>query len=198
MVNILTTVLYNRHDSNILTVYLRTVQEVQTEIAVRFKARRIAMNLTQRELAARSGVTWSSLKRFEREGLIALHSLLNLALVLDCLDDFDKLAVESRPIQPPNRSTPYWPSRCCGAERRAVKDAAMAYSPTELLTVYLDARNQRRKVGRLAFKDRQVLFEYDASFIASDIEISPIQASPQAWRSHCRHYDLRWPVRRIQ
>ena len=51
----------------------------------------------------------------------------------------------------------------------------MAYSPTELLTVYLDARNQRRKVGRLAFKDRQVLFEYDASFIASDIEISPIK-----------------------
>jgi transcriptional regulator with XRE-family HTH domain len=53
------------------------------------------MNLTQRELAARSGVTFSSLKRFEREGLIALDSLLNLALVLNCLDDFDKLAVES-------------------------------------------------------------------------------------------------------
>jgi serine/threonine-protein kinase HipA len=51
----------------------------------------------------------------------------------------------------------------------------MAYSPIELLTVYLDARNQRRKVGRLAFKDRKVLFEYDASFIASDIEISPIK-----------------------
>jgi len=51
----------------------------------------------------------------------------------------------------------------------------MAYSPTELLTVYLDARNQRRKVGRLAFKNRQVLFEYDASFIASNIEISPIK-----------------------
>ena len=81
-----------------MTVYLKTVQEVQTEIAGRFKARRIAMNLTQRELAARSGVTWSSLKRFEREGLIALDSLLNLALVLDCLDDFDKLAVEIRPI----------------------------------------------------------------------------------------------------
>ena len=51
----------------------------------------------------------------------------------------------------------------------------MAYSPIELLTVYLDARNQRRKVGRLAFKDRQLLFEYDASFIASGIEISPIK-----------------------
>jgi serine/threonine-protein kinase HipA len=51
----------------------------------------------------------------------------------------------------------------------------MAYSPIELLTVYLDARNQRRKVGRLAFKDRQLLFEYDASSIASGIELSPIK-----------------------
>ncbi|HZY73236.1 MAG TPA: helix-turn-helix transcriptional regulator [Edaphobacter sp.] len=81
-----------------MAVYLRTVQEVQTGIAGRFKARRLAKNLTQRELATRSGVTWSSLKRFEREGLIALDSLLNLALVLDCLDDFDKLAGETQPI----------------------------------------------------------------------------------------------------
>ena len=51
----------------------------------------------------------------------------------------------------------------------------MAYSPTELLTIYLDAQNQRRKVGRLAFKDRRVLFEYEASFIASEIEISSIK-----------------------
>ncbi len=75
-----------------MSVYLKTMQEVQAGIAGRFKARRLAMNLTQRELAARSGVTWSSLKRFEREGLIALDSLLNLALVLECLDDFEKLA----------------------------------------------------------------------------------------------------------
>lgn len=53
------------------------------------------MNLTQRELAARSGVTWASLKRFERQGLIALDSLLKLALVLECLNDFDRLAAES-------------------------------------------------------------------------------------------------------
>jgi serine/threonine-protein kinase HipA len=56
----------------------------------------------------------------------------------------------------------------------------MAYSPTELLTVYLDARDQsseaeHRKVGRLAFKDRQIFFEYDAAFLASGIEISPIK-----------------------
>jgi len=80
-----------------LAVYLKTVQEVQAGIAGRFKALRLAMNMTQSELAARSGVTFSSLKRFEREGLIALDSLLNLALVLNCLDDFDKLAAESQP-----------------------------------------------------------------------------------------------------
>lgn len=77
---------------------LRTAQEVQKGIAERFKARRLTRNLTQRELSARSGVTLSSLKRFERHGLIALDSLLNLALALDCLDDFDKLAVKSQPI----------------------------------------------------------------------------------------------------
>ena len=84
-----------------MAVYLRTVQEVRIGISGRFKARRLDLNLTQRELAARSGVTFSSLKRFEREGLIALDSLLNLALVLNCLDDFDKLAAES-----PARSAP--------------------------------------------------------------------------------------------
>ncbi|MBB6144325.1 transcriptional regulator with XRE-family HTH domain [Silvibacterium bohemicum] len=83
-----------------MTVYLKTVQEVQTGIAGRFKSRRLAMNLTQRELSARSGVTLSSLKRFEREGLISLDALLNLALVLECLDDFEKLAGQSLPVSP--------------------------------------------------------------------------------------------------
>jgi transcriptional regulator with XRE-family HTH domain len=82
----------------LLSVYLRTVREVQAGISARFKVRRLAMNLTQRELAERSGVTWASLKRFERHGLIALDSLLKLALVLECLDDFDRLAMESTPI----------------------------------------------------------------------------------------------------
>lgn len=81
-----------------MSIPLRTVKEVQAGVAGRFKARRLAMNLTQRELAQRSGVTLGSLKRFEREGLIALDSLLNLALVLNCLDDFEKLAVEGQPI----------------------------------------------------------------------------------------------------
>lgn len=52
------------------------------------------MNLSQEGLAKRSGVTLGSLKRFERTGLIAFDSLLKLALVLDCLGDFDRVAAE--------------------------------------------------------------------------------------------------------
>ena len=59
----------------------------------RFKARRLALNLTQKGLAERSGLSLGSLKRFERTGLIALDSLLRLALVLDCLEDFDQICI---------------------------------------------------------------------------------------------------------
>ena len=54
----------------------------------------------------------------------------------------------------------------------------MTYAPTELLTVYLEA-GERRKVGRLAVRQRKILFEYDAAFIASGIEISPIKLPPR-------------------
>jgi serine/threonine-protein kinase HipA len=50
----------------------------------------------------------------------------------------------------------------------------MTYSPTDLLTVYLET-DERMKVGRLARRERQVLFEYDPAFIASGIEISPLK-----------------------
>jgi transcriptional regulator with XRE-family HTH domain len=81
-----------------LSINMKTPQEVQQDLAGRFKARRLAMNLAQKELAVRSGVSWSSLKRFEREGLIALDSLLRIAMVLDCLGDFDNLATDSQRV----------------------------------------------------------------------------------------------------
>ena len=73
---------------------LKTPRDVQRELAGRFRARRLAMNLTQEGLATRSGVSWSSLKRFEYTGLIALDALLKLALVLGCLGDFDRVCVD--------------------------------------------------------------------------------------------------------
>ena len=77
-----------------MSIEMKTPQDVRQELAGRFKARRLTMNLTQEGLARRSGVGWSSLKRFENTGLIALESLLKIALVLDCLADFDRVCTD--------------------------------------------------------------------------------------------------------
>ena len=77
-----------------LPMELKTPKDVQKELAGRFRARRLSQNLTQEGLSARSGVTWSSLKRFERTGLISLDGLLKLAMVLNCLGDFDRVCVD--------------------------------------------------------------------------------------------------------
>lgn len=61
----------------------------------RFRARRLKLNLTQEGLSKRSGVALPTLRKFERTGIIAFESLLKLALVLECLGDFDKIATES-------------------------------------------------------------------------------------------------------
>jgi serine/threonine-protein kinase HipA len=50
----------------------------------------------------------------------------------------------------------------------------VTFAPTELLTVYLESQ-ERLKVGRLARKQRSILFEYDPEFIASGIEVSPFK-----------------------
>lgn len=43
----------------------------------------------------------------------------------------------------------------------------------QVAVFYEPAHNRRRKVGRLALKQRQILFEYDASFLGSKLELSP-------------------------
>ena len=77
-----------------LSLHLKTPRDQQRELTARFKARRLALNLTQEGLAARAGVSWGSLKRFEHTGLIALESLLKLAMVLGCLGDFDRVCTD--------------------------------------------------------------------------------------------------------
>ena len=63
----------------------------------------------------------------------------------------------------------------------------MTYSPTTLLTVFLD-HGKRRKAGRLAIRDRQILFEYDPAFLASAIEISPFQLPLRSGVSICPNH----------
>lgn len=75
----------------------KTPLEILKEIGSRTQHRRLALNLSQSGLATQSGVSLGSIKRFENTGHIALKSLLKIALVLDCLDEFDTLVQTSPP-----------------------------------------------------------------------------------------------------
>jgi transcriptional regulator with XRE-family HTH domain len=49
------------------------------------------LKLTQQDLSEKSGVSFGSIKRFERTGQISFESLLKLAEALDRLSDFESL-----------------------------------------------------------------------------------------------------------
>ena len=84
----------------------KTHQEILLQIAERLKKRRLGKNLTQQGLARRSGVSLGTLKRFERTGEIAISKLLALAVVLDGIEECDKLFAEI-PLPPAGPSQNY-------------------------------------------------------------------------------------------
>ncbi len=75
-----------------LNINISTPTSIAEQLKIKFKEKRLFMNLTQDGLAKRSGVSLGSLKRFESSGQISLESLLKLSLVLECLDDFANIA----------------------------------------------------------------------------------------------------------
>ena len=70
---------------------MKSQQEVLQDIVLRAKHKRLEQNLTQQGLSVRSGVSLGSIKRFERFGQISLKSLVDIALALGCLGDFEEL-----------------------------------------------------------------------------------------------------------
>jgi transcriptional regulator with XRE-family HTH domain len=66
-------------------------QKIAEKIAQRAKQRRLALNITQEELATRSGVSFGSVKRFENQAKISLQHLLMIAVALDATEEFSKL-----------------------------------------------------------------------------------------------------------
>ncbi len=66
------------------------------KIATNFQKMRISKKFTQSDLAQRSGVSLSSLKRFEQKAEISLSSLLKLAITLDVTDAFENLFAETK------------------------------------------------------------------------------------------------------
>ena len=70
---------------------IKTTTDVREAVRNAARSRRIALSLTQADLAARSGVPLGTLKRFERMGEVSLSTLLALAEALDALDGFQAL-----------------------------------------------------------------------------------------------------------
>ena len=68
-----------------------TYYEKQLEIAKRFVTIRKNRKVSQQRLSVLSGVSYASIRRFEKTGDISLASLVKLALSLKLYDDLDNL-----------------------------------------------------------------------------------------------------------
>lgn len=68
-----------------------TPQAEAMKLAERFARRRKEKKLSQKRAAQTAGVSYSSLRRFERSGEISLCSLLKLAYAIGYLEDFEKV-----------------------------------------------------------------------------------------------------------
>lgn len=73
-----------------------TYYEKQLEIAKRFVLIRKNRKISQRRLSEFSGVSYASIRRFEKTGDISLASLVKLALALQLYDDLDNLFKERK------------------------------------------------------------------------------------------------------
>jgi len=68
-----------------------TLSETKLELAERFKAYRLSLNLTQAQLSEVSGVSLGAIKSFERNGSASLDTLLSLLKALSLLHNVDAL-----------------------------------------------------------------------------------------------------------
>ncbi|MDR0803912.1 MAG: helix-turn-helix domain-containing protein [Rickettsiales bacterium] len=70
---------------------MASILDIKKSLVARVRARRREGKISQSEMAARSGVSLGSIKRFEGSGEISLTSLLRIASVLGYENDFDAL-----------------------------------------------------------------------------------------------------------
>ena len=82
-----------------INLYQKTWSEINNEIAGKIIRLRKRKKISQKELAARSGVSLGSVKRFEQSGEISLQSLSKIAIALGVEDEllnlFDDVPFES-------------------------------------------------------------------------------------------------------
>ena len=68
-----------------------TAEEIGLQVAKRLSRIRKRREFTQEQLSEMSGVSFGSIKRFERTGQISLLSLTKLATALGCADEIRHL-----------------------------------------------------------------------------------------------------------
>ena len=74
-----------------INLYQKTWTEINNDIAQKIVRLRKRKKITQKQLAARSGVSLGSLKRFEQSGEISLQSLTKIAIALDVEGELENL-----------------------------------------------------------------------------------------------------------
>lgn len=74
-----------------INLYQKTWTEINNDIAQKLVRLRKRKKITQKQLAARSGVSLGSLKRFEQSGEISLQSLTKIAIALDVENELEDL-----------------------------------------------------------------------------------------------------------
>ena len=76
---------------NILSFDNNSLEGKAKFLAMRAKARRLELNLTQEGLSVRAGIPLATYRHFEQTGKISLEGLLHVAYALDALDEFDAI-----------------------------------------------------------------------------------------------------------
>ncbi len=77
-------------------VSLITFTKAQKKIAQNMRELRLEKGLTQEGLSERSGVSLSSLRKFEQKGALSLESFFKLAMALGCIE---KLIQATKPLE---------------------------------------------------------------------------------------------------
>ncbi|UHD44755.1 helix-turn-helix transcriptional regulator [Aureimonas altamirensis] len=70
---------------------LKTPLEIQTALAGRLKARRVALGWTQQDAAQRAGIAYRTWRRLETEGKASLEDVIKSAVALRCEDGLEML-----------------------------------------------------------------------------------------------------------
>ena len=76
----------------------KTIPDIALSIAKKAQEARLSQNLSRKTLSKVSGVTESSIKRFEMSGEISIISLLKIAKALGHINQFEDTFTQSQPV----------------------------------------------------------------------------------------------------